>query len=96
MAAGVSVQVDFYGAVQQVFGDKSTRVSVGPAPTVRAVLERLCTTAERRGKIFDPSGGLRPEVTVMKNGRNVLFLNGLETEVSEGDVVALFPPTFGG
>jgi len=36
------------------------------------------------------------DVNVLKNGRNIHFLNGLETPLSEGDVIALFPPAAGG
>ncbi len=96
MSANISVQVDFYAAIQDVFGQKSTRVTLAEHPTVGGVLEAICTTPERREKVFDSSGQLRRDLTIMRNGRNINFLNGLETVLSQGDVIAVFPPTFGG
>ena len=35
-------------------------------------------------------------VNILKNGRNVHFLSGLDTPLDNGDVIALFPPVAGG
>ena len=35
-------------------------------------------------------------VNILKNGRNVHFLSGLDTQLENGDVIALFPPIAGG
>ncbi|MFH1134845.1 MAG: MoaD family protein [Pseudomonadota bacterium] len=93
----ITVQVDFYAGVQAVFGTASTRATLaGSSRTVGAALEAIAATRERRETIFDPAGGLRRDLTVFKNGRNIKFIGGLEAELNEGDVLALFPPTFGG
>ena len=39
---------------------------------------------------------LRDFVNILKNGRNVHFLSGLDTQLENGDVIALFPPIAGG
>ena len=96
MPSGVSVQVEFHANLKKAFGEKSTRVSLGGPPTVGALLDAVSTTRERREMIFDESGGLRRDLTVLRNGRSIAFLSGADTELSDGDVVALFPPTFGG
>ncbi len=39
---------------------------------------------------------LRDFVNILKNGRNVHFLAGLDTPLDDGDIIALFPPVAGG
>jgi molybdopterin synthase sulfur carrier subunit len=92
----ISVQVDFHFTVQQVFGEKSIRVALSPPPTVKSLLDVLCTSRERYAQIFDDSGRLRSDVKVLRNGRNVVFLEGLDTELDNGDKIAIFPQVVGG
>lgn len=39
---------------------------------------------------------LHPSIHVFVNGRDVIYLNGLETEVKPTDSVRIFPPVGGG
>ena len=89
------MRVKIFGTLRQVVGAKE--VGVDAADTVRDVLERL--TAEHpalRERILDDDGSLQSSITLLVNGRNVRFLNGLDTTVRENDQVALFPPVGGG
>ena len=92
----ISVQVDFHFTVQQVFGEKSISVALSPPPTVKSLLNVLCTSRERCAQIFDDSGRLRSDVKVLRNDRNVVFLDGLNTELDNGDKIAIFPQVVGG
>ncbi|UCF90104.1 MAG: MoaD family protein [Desulfobacterales bacterium] len=92
----ISVQVDFHFTIQQVFGDRSIRIALGSPPTVRTLLDAVCTSGERRAQIFDDSGRLRSDVKILRNGRNIVFLDGLETELASGDKIAVFPQVVGG
>jgi molybdopterin synthase sulfur carrier subunit len=47
-------------------------------------------------RIFASPGTLRDVVNILNNGRNVHFMNGLDTTLDEDDVIALFPPVAGG
>ena len=96
MSTNISVQLEFHAAIQKVFGEKSTRVTQSSPLTVRRLLDVVCTSHERHEKIFDDSGRLRSDVTIFRNGRNIVFLEGLNTELNNGDKIALFPPVTGG
>ena len=92
----ISVQVDFHATIQKVFGEKSIRITSNSPLSVRNLLRQVCTSQERREQIFDASNRLRSDVTILKNGRNVVFLEGLDTELKTGDRIAVFPPVVGG
>lgn len=86
----------FHGLLTGIFQTDKEEVDLKQAPNVRALLKVVCRSQEGRQRIFDEHANVRPEITILKNGRNILFLNGLDTELSAGDSVAVFPPTYGG
>ena len=48
------------------------------------------------GKLLDHAGTLKAGTIILVNGRNIIHMDELGTVVSDGDVVALFPPGGGG
>jgi molybdopterin synthase sulfur carrier subunit len=93
---GPQVKVEFYASMREVFQEKEREIRLGGVSNIREILYLLCNTYQRRQKILDHSGQLRPDINVLKNGRNIKFLDGIETEVKEGDVIAISPPIIGG
>ena len=49
-----------------------------------------------RKMVLEPDGSLKSYFHVLVNGRHVRLQQGLQTPLSEGDVVAIFPPIGGG
>ncbi|WP_254766918.1 ubiquitin-like small modifier protein 1 [Salinilacihabitans rarus] len=41
-------------------------------------------------------GEIRPQLSVLKNGRDVVHMAGVETSLEEGDRLSVFPPVAGG
>jgi molybdopterin synthase sulfur carrier subunit len=65
--------------------------------TISTLLDDLVKKYDGVGElIFASPGTIRDFVNILKNGRNVHFLAGLDTRLDEGDVIALFPPVAGG
>ncbi|WP_101294385.1 ubiquitin-like small modifier protein 1 [Halegenticoccus soli] len=58
-----------------------------------ALLEARPALADR---VLDDEGDLRDHINVLRNGENVFTADGLDTELEEGDELALFPPVSGG
>ena len=80
------------------------RPHVGGAPTVEgsgATVGDLVADLERRypglaGQIVTADGGLHRFVNLYVNNEDVRYLGALETEVNEGDTVAILPAVAGG
>ena len=96
MTTPISVQIDFHSTIQSVFGGKSTGITLNSPLTVRNLLNAVCTSRERHERIFEDSGQLRGDLTILRNGRNIVFLAGLDTILDNGDKIAIFPPVTGG
>jgi len=90
------VKVKLFGDLQEAFQEREGEIELERAPNIRGLLDLLCNSYERRQKIFDQSGQIRSDINILKNGRNIYFLDGIQTELKKGDTIAIFPPIFGG
>jgi len=90
------IEVKFFASMSDVFQEKEREIELEKASNIRELLEFLCNTYERRQRIFDQSGQIRADVTMLRNGRHIYFLDGIETELKDGDTIAIFPPIYGG
>ena len=78
------------------FTDKQEAVEVSGA-TVGELLSDLTTRYEGlRKHLYADNGKLRNFVNVYLNDEDVRFLGGVETPLSDGDVVTILPAVAGG
>jgi len=90
------IEISFNGLLKKFFGSTKVQSNFAGTPTIRTLLEEFCVSSEHRQKIFDRDGNVRSDITILKNGRNIVFLEGLDTGLNQGDKVAIFPPVCGG
>ena len=65
--------------------------------TVGEVLDALFERhGELRDRLSDDNGGLRRFVNVYVDGEDIRFLDGLDTQVKDGDEVTILPAVAGG
>ncbi|WP_224981334.1 MoaD/ThiS family protein [Geomonas agri] len=93
------VRLQFYGTLRLALsGREYAELPWQEGDTVASLLERFQAT-ERvpvTGKLFSGDNLLHIGTIILLNRRNILHLDKLETEVKDGDVLALFPPGAGG
>ncbi|MGD0159944.1 MAG: ubiquitin-like small modifier protein 1 [Candidatus Bathyarchaeia archaeon] len=95
------VSVRFFTTLRELTGKKEESLEFprGKAVTVESVLERL---KELHGKrlmeyVCDPkTGEVRGFLQFLVNGRSTASFEGLQTKLSDGDVLAIIPPVGGG
>lgn len=88
--------VKVFANLRQICGG----VTVDVQPNGNQVMDVLDKMVEMfpdlQDEIFTMEKELLPFVHVYVNGRNIIHLDDLQTEVSEDDQFALFPPVAGG
>jgi molybdopterin synthase sulfur carrier subunit len=91
------MHIRLYATLRQIVGGKRVDLPVKDGTPLEEVLRDLVREyPDLDEAIWGPEGGLAGHVAVLLNGRNVRHLEGLETKLSEGDVLDLFPPVGGG
>lgn len=91
----MTIKVHFYAGLREIFGTKETEVRVENGADIRALLNLVCDSPRRRAEIF-AGDKLKPLMIILKNGRHIQHLDGLETRLEAGDDVSVFPAVAGG
>ena len=91
------MKVKIFATLRQLVGAKEIEVGLEGGDTVGSVVTRLVADYPALGEhILDDGGNLEAYINVFVNGRSMRFLDGLNTSLGEGDVLAIFPPVAGG
>jgi molybdopterin synthase sulfur carrier subunit len=91
------VQIRLYATLRDKVGSHEVEVQGMGFGNVKEVLVQLVQQyPQLHGAIWQTDGSLAGHVAVILNGRDIRHLNGVETLVSDGDNLAVFPPVGGG
>ena len=92
----MKVHVKAFATFREVM-DSQFDMDFPKGSTIRTLLAELTGRYGGLGELmFSTPDTLRDFVNILKNGRNIHFLCGLDTALNDGDVIALFPPVAGG
>jgi MoaD family protein len=89
------VKVKFYGALARTTGDKEVEVE---SSTLGQMLNQLAVKYGEsfKEKIYDKKGNPKRFVNIYVNGKDIRFLNRLDTTIKQGDTVSIMPAVTGG
>lgn len=88
------MKVKFYGSIAALTGEKERDFT---ADDVKSLLNELYLHYPKpfQEKLFE-GDALKPGIVVLKNGKNINNLQGLETPLAQDDQVSIFPVLGGG
>ena len=89
------IKILFYGPLARITEKKIIEVE---ASTIKEAFEKLTLKYGDRLKtrLYDDSGKPRRFINIYVNGKDIRYLNNLETSVKEGDAVSIIPSVTGG
>lgn len=92
--------VKFFGTLRLDLGVAEISVVLSEVSPLSEVLRRIAESLGEKGPRFLEKllteEDLRPGVIILRNGANILHLEGLKTPIGPGDTLVIFPPGGGG
>lgn len=92
----MELELRFFATFREAAGGKTVVHEFDDGSDVGDVLRALEAEYEGMDGRLIVDGDLAPQINVLKNGREVLHLQGLDTELVDGDRLSVFPPVAGG
>lgn len=93
----IDLELRFFATFRAAVGQKVLERQFPVGTTVGDVLESIEEEfPELAGDVLDEDGAIKPQLSVLKNGREVIHMQGTDTEMGDGDTLSVFPPVAGG
>jgi len=95
----VNVKVKLLGVFRGLSGRSQLSIEVDEPAVIRKLVEKLAESfsPEFKRTLVDPElDDSRPNTLILVNGREISVLDGLATEICDGDEVVLIPVSHGG
>lgn len=92
----MELDLRFFATFREAVGQKELSREFDDGATVGDVLTDLETEYEGlEGRLLE-NGSIAPQLSVLKNGRDVVHMENAETDLEDGDLLSIFPPVAGG
>ena len=94
----MKVKVKVFAMFRELLGTSILTVEMKDGSTVNDLINWISDNINSKFKneILDRNRNIKKYVKVLVNGRNIDFLEGLNTKLKDGDVISFFPPVAGG
>jgi len=91
------LELRFFATFRAIVGQKTVDREFPDDATVGDVLSSLQEEyPDMNDRLLDEDGEVRAQLSILKNGRNVVHMEGSATQLEDGDTLSVFPPVAGG
>ena len=94
----MKITVQFLGNIRETTGTREQTFEI-PEPTMQALIDRMSKEYGedfKRALIHARTEKVSSSVVIALNGVDIEALEGVKTNLKEGDIVSIFPPVAGG
>lgn len=96
MGTSMELELRLFATYREVVGGKEHTLTVDEGASVGDVLATLEAEYDGlEGQLLEDAT-IRPQLSVLKNGRDVIHQDGAATSLEDGDTLSVFPPVAGG
>ncbi|WP_122089033.1 ubiquitin-like small modifier protein 1 [Halalkalicoccus subterraneus] len=93
----MNLELRSFATFREAMGQKMIEREYDDGVSIGEVLADLESEFDGlEGRLLDGDGAIQPQLSILKNGRDVTHAQGPETPLEEGDTLSLFPPVAGG
>ena len=93
----IELELRFFANFRAAVGQKELTRRYESDTVVGDVLAALESEfPELAGDVLDEDGNIKEQLSVLKNGREVVHIDGTATTLDDGDRLSVFPPVAGG
>jgi molybdopterin synthase sulfur carrier subunit len=92
------LKIQFFSLIRMLLKQEAAEIVWAEGDTVQSVLDKTQAkiTTPFLHKLLDENGKPHAGTIILVNRKNILHLQGLQTPIADGDILAFFPPGAGG
>jgi len=94
----MAIKVKLFSLFRKYIDDRQIDLDPEKIKTIRDLINNLDQKYEAifSKKLLGDKEAINPGAIILVNGHNIHHINQLDTELKDGDVVTIFPPSAGG
>ncbi|MFP4050809.1 MAG: ubiquitin-like small modifier protein 1 [Thermoplasmata archaeon] len=93
----MAIKIKFFASLREIVGKEGISMEKDDLKDVGDVLKKISLSSNKiQKRFYDDGSTLNKNLIVLKDGRNINYLDGLNTSVEEDDTIAVFPVIAGG